>query len=191
MIMQQRIPKLTTEQIQEYRKIFHDNYRSRSFGRDDFVMDYHTKIRSKDLSDILTCSQRLIQHITEKNGIVKRTPGKEWTLQEKEQLKIDYIYLSRTELESKYGCSYQAIQGVHQRIKDGNRTYNFLTGEVKHHIDGDAMNNSPKNVYVFSSISSHNSCHKTLNLCIRKLLPELLKEGKIVFSDGVYKVTQL
>lgn len=183
-----RIKKLTVEEIQGFQKIFFE-YAKKPFGRDEFILEYYARISVTDLAEICCCSPRLVQHITLKHGIKRRSGMKAWTKEEENALLTDYISCTKEELEKKYACKYSAIASKFEKLKNGKRKNIYLVGEgIKHHINGDASDNREENIYVFQSLGEHKMCHRTLNLCVWKILPELLKEGKIKFSNGKYYI---
>lgn len=183
-----RLEKLTSEKIQAYQKIFFE-YSKKPFGRNEFILDYYERIRATDLAEICCCSPRLVQHITLNHGIRRKAATKSWTKEEEITLLDDYIQLSKEELEVKYNCKFSAISAKVEKLKNGNRKNIYIVGEgVRHHINGDASDNSVDNLYVFQSLGEHKTCHRTLNMCLWKLLPDLLKEGKIRFSNGKYYI---
>ena len=183
-----RLKKLTTEEIQAYQKIFFE-YSKKPFGRDEFILDYYERIRATDLAEICCCSPRLVQHIILKHGIRRKPATKAWTKEEENSLLNDYITLSKEVLEVMYDRKFSAISAKVKKLKNGNRKNIYIVGEgVRHHINGDASDNSVDNLYIFQSLGEHKTCHRTLNMCLWKLLPDLLKEGKIRFSYGKYYI---
>jgi hypothetical protein len=62
-------------------------------------------------------------------------------------------------------CYFEAISvhGVYSRAgqRAGRKASQAKAGEVVHHIDGDTLNNDPKNLVVFHSHSQHCAFHKS------------------------------
>ena len=62
----------------------------------------------------------------------------------------------------------------------------IVKGEVVHHINGDKTDNNINNLLLCKSQSEHRKTHYQLELCALNLL----KEGLIVFKDGIYQIPE-
>ena len=58
--------------------------------------------------------------------------------------------------------------------------------ENVHHIDGDKLNNSIDNLYLFPNVAEHSKLHKQME----RLVQQMYKDGFVEFKDCEYKLKE-
>jgi hypothetical protein len=186
--MKQRLQKPSVEEIQGLQKIFNDVYVPQNRGRDKFILDYREKLRTTVMATVVGCSVRNVQHVLRAHGFGDPETDSKYAPGEKDEILLEYASgMTAQEIADVHGRTYGAICSLIQRRVNPRRSRNGILIEgVQHHIDGNPSNNSPENLYLFRNIKEHNACHKSLNLCLLRELPGMLKAGIIKFKDGAY-----
>ena len=79
----------------------------------------------------------------------------------------------------------------HLLVMEGKIGRPVKESELVHHIDGDKLNNSPENLYLFTG-STHGDArrlHNAAHQSAENLTIELLRRGLVVFKEGRYTMT--
>lgn len=155
----------------EYYRIWRDNNRDKTSEYGKRYYRNHTEKCKQYQRDNLDKARENNRRYREKNIEKIRERGR-WRY--KENVGKIREYQKQWKRDNKYFYRAIAEQVLGRKIKDEERV---------HHIDMDHCNNDLKNLYVYSSNSTHIKGHGTIN----QLIASLLKDNIVEFKDGEYK----